>query len=123
MPRILYVDDNPGLLKLFGWVLPQHGYEVVSATNDTDATVLIKRHAVDLVISDWLHLPLGGYGLYEWLRAGTQTRKIPVLIFSGSLTKAGAQQLGLYSDRVLFLRKPSRQATLLAALRALLYPS
>ena len=50
--RILIVDDEPGVLDVSARTLRKAGFEVVTATNAQAARVLLRAHAVDLLITD-----------------------------------------------------------------------
>ena len=50
--RILIVDDEPGVLDVSARTLRKAGFEVVTATNAQTARVLLRAHAVDLLITD-----------------------------------------------------------------------
>lgn len=49
---LLLVDDDSGLLKLFGLRLISEGYSVVTAESGVEGLRVLNREKVDLVISD-----------------------------------------------------------------------
>ena len=51
-PRILVVDDNPGIAALMSQLLSMRGYEVVIAADAQQAEAEVKRQAPDLILSD-----------------------------------------------------------------------
>jgi len=52
MPKILVVDDEPGLRLLFSAELSDEGYEVVTAENCSEAAAVLASQQIDLVILD-----------------------------------------------------------------------
>ena len=51
-PRVLVVDDEAGIRTMLDFVLSRHGFEVVQASNGTEALRLYKESEFDLVITD-----------------------------------------------------------------------
>ncbi len=78
--KILIVEDDTDLLRLFQTVLKKEGYEVVTAEDGLQAMRYLEREYADLVISDLMMPNLDGYQLISALReAGHQ---IPILIIT-----------------------------------------
>lgn len=55
-PLILYADDSTTLLDGWKSVLELHGYDVLTASNGTEALEVFVSHPVDLVLLDY-HMP------------------------------------------------------------------
>ncbi len=51
-PRILIVDDEPGILDASSRALRRQGFEVTTASNAETARILLQSKTVDLLISD-----------------------------------------------------------------------
>jgi DNA-binding NarL/FixJ family response regulator len=60
--RLLLVDDDDSVLTGLGVVLEAHDFEVVTASNVTEALRLIASQAFDVLVTD-LHMPGAGDGL------------------------------------------------------------
>jgi response regulator RpfG family c-di-GMP phosphodiesterase len=56
IPRILVVDDEPGILDVCARTLRKHDFEVVTASDAHTARILLQAQAVDLLITD-LRMP------------------------------------------------------------------
>ncbi len=52
MPRILVVDDEPGIRMLYAAELEDEGYEVVSSENCREAAIALESQQIDLVVLD-----------------------------------------------------------------------
>src|ERR1700686_1016206 len=59
--RVLLVDDNDDLREAYQMGLENRGYEIVPASNVTDALKLIASEEFDVLLSD-LHMPDAGDG-------------------------------------------------------------
>ena len=81
--RVLFVDDEPGILKMVGKRLEIAGFEVVTAVDGEDA--LAKSFAVqpDLVVLDLMLPKISGLKVCPQLKQDPRTAQIPVIIFTG----------------------------------------
>jgi len=85
--KILFVDDEPDILKLTTFRLKNAGYEVLSATNGKEAMDLIKSTVPDLILLDW-NMPLvNGEQFCKQLRSDNSLKHIPVILFSATVNR------------------------------------
>jgi DNA-binding NtrC family response regulator len=61
MPRVLVVDDDEAVRMMMQEGLQRDGFEVVTASNVSDALRYIATEKFDVLLSD-LHMPLAGDG-------------------------------------------------------------
>jgi CheY-like chemotaxis protein len=80
--RVLLVDDQPKLLRLFERSLTKAGHEVVTAENGRAAIELVQAQDFDVVISDVRMPDMGGVELLRELHE--RDPDLPVLLVSGS---------------------------------------
>ena len=52
--RVLIVDDNSDVRRLFAIGLNQHGFEVKLAANGAEAVERIQEEQPDVIVLDWL---------------------------------------------------------------------
>jgi DNA-binding NtrC family response regulator len=101
--RVLLVDDQPELRRLFRRSLSRVGYVVVEAWNGRVAVELTRQQEFDVVISD-VHMPdMSGIELLEALHE--HDPDLPVVLTSGSpnsVTPLEASELGAFA----YLVKP-----------------
>lgn len=115
--NILVVDDELNLLELIAMGLEAAGYDVATATGESDALMHIKEEAIDLAVLD---LQLGltdGITLMEKIHAINP--RIPVIILTGygSIANAvDAMKRGAYS----YLTKPFESEVLLFEIRKIM---
>ena len=78
MKRVLAVDDEPSMLRLLEISLRQAGYQPITAKDGREALDIIRKQAVDCVVSD-LHMPrMDGLQLLKEIRR--ENAELPVII-------------------------------------------
>ena len=109
--RILIVEDDADLRRLFRMALTIHGYDVEEAGDGLEALHLIENEPPDLVVLDLMLRALDGVSVQQELAARTLTSRIPIVIVTGS-------DLDLSSlDVACVLRKPVMPDELVTAVR------
>ncbi len=79
--RILIVDDEPQIGRIFGLKLKLAGYDVVSTTSGADAIELIRADRFDVVLLDLLMPGVSGKEVLEKVRTFSQ---VAIIIFSAT---------------------------------------
>lgn len=120
MPTILVVDDDRSVLDLTKKFLGSHGYGVVVADNGSEALLLVKEAAPDLVLCDAKMPGLDGRGLLRMLKNGAGTRGLPVVMMSGERIDDTDVVGGLGDGADDYVLKPFSLPVLLARLEAVL---
>ena len=77
--RVLIVDDEPNIGRIFGLKLKLAGYDVVSTTCGAQAIELVQTQDFDVMLLDILMPDVTGMDVLEKVRAFSQ---IPIIIFS-----------------------------------------
>jgi DNA-binding NtrC family response regulator len=81
MPRILCVDDDPGVLLATEEILEGAGYEVVGVRNAEAALSVLTRGGIDLIVADY-RLP-GASGLEMLEQMKEDGLDVPVVVVTG----------------------------------------
>ncbi len=81
-PRILSVDDEPGILDSRELLLQCEGYEVLSAPDGEQALNLFEEHPVDMVLLDYLMPGMDGGRVAQEMKR--RRPAVPVIIVSAS---------------------------------------
>lgn len=116
-PRVLVVDDEPGVRKALQRGLGAEGMDVSVAADGPTALRLARTGAFDAVLLDIMLPGLSGYRVLQQLRA--EQVRTPVLLVSakdGEIDQADGLDLGADG----YLVKPFSFVVLLAQLRAVL---
>jgi signal transduction histidine kinase len=112
--RVLFVDDEAGIRRVFSLSLRDMGYEVETASNGEQALSSIADFRPDMVISDIKMPGMGGLELLK--RIKSENPDIEVLLLTGYGDMETAVQ-GLRWDAADFLAKPVQEEVLKQALR------
>jgi DNA-binding NtrC family response regulator len=115
--RILLVDDQPELRRLFRRSLVRAGHEVVEATNGRVAIRLVPDGEFDVVISDVRMPDMSGVELLEAIRA--QDPDLPVLLVSGSPDLETAKKAAAYGAAEYLLKPVALEKLRICAERAI----
>lgn len=119
--RLLMVDDDPTILKMFTLLFAKHGFEVITAIDGLQGVELALQRGPDLVFAD-LDMPqLDGWGMLRKLRDDFRTRELPIAFISAHddyreslrALDAGAQA---------YVSKGTRLESIIASARTLLEP-
>lgn len=118
---IAIVEDEPNVAATFRDIFEyERGWRTMMLADGQEALDQIRRVPPDGILLD-LGLPgLDGKSLFHMLQAWGETKKIPILIVTGS-PKWAIERLGLARCRVLY--KPCEMHALLAAMDELLAES
>ncbi|HIC94253.1 MAG TPA: response regulator [Anaerolineae bacterium] len=118
-PKILVVDDDRNLLRLFEYVLQKAGFTVITAMDGERGLELALAERPDLVMLDLKMPKLDGMEVLRKLKADPSTAAIPVVVITASAQKADAER-ALQEGAVGYLVKPFRIAELIYCVRTAL---
>jgi PAS domain S-box-containing protein len=119
---ILVVEDNQIIRKMVRVTLETAGYSVLEAPDGRTALELMGKRPPDLVLQDILLPDMDGFDLIKQLRALPGAAEIPILGFSGFLSRleqAKTLQVG-FTD---FVFKPVAPSRLLQVIQGHLVPA
>ncbi|OGU75789.1 MAG: response regulator [Ignavibacteria bacterium RBG_16_34_14] len=80
--KILLLDDDPAITKLFHYNLTKEGFHCVTATNVSEALELVKSYKFDLIISDIMMNEQDGYEFRDILLMDESFKFIPFIFLS-----------------------------------------
>jgi DNA-binding NtrC family response regulator len=110
--RVLLVDDNPALRRVFGRALEQWGYLVTEVSNGREAMMAAEVGEFDVVVSDVRMPDMGGVELLEAVHE--RDGDLPVVLMSGDTdldTAMKAAKFGAFE----YLTKPVSLGVLAAS--------
>lgn len=106
MQKILFIEDESALQKMFGDALFQEGYEVVSALDGEIGLRLAKEKQPDLILLDLIIPKYHGLEVLEKLKSDESTSEIPVVVLTNSEDMTDVQK-ALELGATTFLLKAS----------------
>lgn len=119
MPRVLIVDDDPGILKLVERALSPKGYEVFTATTGTEGLNQVQAEAPDIIVLDKVMPDIDGFEIARRLRREPAFAHIPIVILTGA-SELGDKLDAFNAGADDYLTKPFEVDELAARLAALL---
>jgi PAS domain S-box-containing protein len=117
---ILNVDDNDGARYAKTRILQSAGFEVVEATNGTDALATVKRGGIALVLLDVKLPDINGIEVCRRIKVDPDSAMVLVLQTSAALTGRADKIRGLEGGADNYLAAPIEADELIANVNALL---
>jgi DNA-binding response OmpR family regulator len=113
--RILIVEDDAGLRRMYQTALAGAGYLVEEAADGLEALRIVEAHAPDLVVLDLTLHAVDGLSVQEDLAGRALTSQIPIVIVTGSDAEVDALNVAC------LLRKPIMPDELVEAVQSCLH--
>jgi CheY-like chemotaxis protein len=82
MANIMFIDDDPVLLKLYSTRLSSDGHQVTTAGNGEAAIELLQTVIPDIIVVDLLMPKLNGFSFLEYINAHPQFNQVIRIVFS-----------------------------------------
>jgi len=120
-PHIVFVDDDPGILRMILRVLSAHQcpWEAHTFSDSQEAWKYLESHSVDSIVTDVTMPGMTGIELLRRLRSHAPTQHVPVTMLTG-LGDASLKCQVLDMGATDLLDKPFQPADLLSRLRSML---
>ncbi len=90
---ILIVEDDPKNLKLFRDLLQTSGYLTMEATDGAEGVEIARAHKPDLILMDILMPTMDGFKATKILKAGAETRNIPIIALTSYAMKEDEEKI------------------------------
>ena len=116
--RILVVDDVPANVKLLEARLSAEYFDVLTASNGTEALKLCQRAECDMILLDVMMPDMDGFEVCRRIKSDPLTHHIPVVIVT-ALDSPSDRVRGLEAGADDFLTKPVSDVVLLTRVRSL----
>jgi CheY-like chemotaxis protein len=124
----MVIDDNPIIQRAVYFALRDQGYQVLMVGEVSEATKIIRRERVDLVLVD-LSFPMeasaiggpqqDGFYFINWIQRTPEITKPPIVIIS-STDPAQYQDRAAAAGVRACIQKPLKKETLLAVAQSIL---
>ena len=119
MPKILVVEDNEMNRDMLSRRLERRGYQVVVAVDGQEGVAMARAQAPDLVLMDMSLPVVDGWEATRQLKAGAETRSIPVIALTAH-AMGGDRQKALEAGCDDYDTKPVDFPRLISKIEALL---
>ena len=114
---VMVVDDNPEILDFLSKILSEE-YFVISALSGEEATQILEKNQIDLIISDVMMEDMNGFQLCEKIKTNINISHIPVILLTAK-TDIESKIQGLEAGADAYIDKPFSPFHLKAQLRNL----
>lgn len=120
--NILIIDDDPGVRALLSEIFLERKHSVSAAPDGVQGLAAAKLNVPDAIVLDVDMPGLNGYEVCARLRAGPETRLVPILMLTGTTNFPGAMH-GLACGADDHITKPFNVEEVAARVQALLLRS
>jgi DNA-binding response OmpR family regulator len=111
--RVVWIEDDPELLRLGQLVLSHKGFEVITVNDSREGFETIRREKPDLVLLDLMMPDVDGWAIYNQIKAEAELKDTPVIVVTAK-AQAADKALALHLAKVDgYLVKPYDQNQLL----------
>ena len=119
---MLIVDDDPITHRVLRHYLEDVGYKLITAKSGGEALAVATRELPQLIIMDVLMPEMNGLEALRKLKHLDATKDIPVIVLTSSRLRL-TQLESTASGAAVFLTKPFKKSSLLAAVQSVVKPS
>lgn len=78
--KIVCIEDDAAMIELVTLILKSKGFEILGATSGPEGLELIAAHRPDLVLLDLMMPDMGGWDVYQRMKADEFMRTVPVIV-------------------------------------------
>ncbi|MEK7440112.1 MAG: response regulator [Chloroflexota bacterium] len=125
MARILYIEDDPGMIDLVTTIVTRRGYEITGAVGGHQGLEILKSQTKkpDLILLDLMMPDMDGWEVYQQIKANEATKDIPVIIVTAkaqNIDKVLGLQIAKVDD---YVTKPFGPQDLVSSIEKVLNKS
>lgn len=104
------IEDDDSVRGLLSICLSRRGAEVIEVQDVIEATKVLNKEKIDLIVTDLFMPRLNGFEFIKYVKTNPIKRVIPVLVVSGASQEQLNLALDCGADKV--LQKPIKSAAL-----------
>jgi two-component system response regulator VicR len=118
--RILCIEDETEMIDLMRLILSRKGYQVSGAAGGQEGLNKMRKELPDLVLLDLMMPEMGGWEVYQQMKADEKMKEIPVIVVTAKAQSID-KVLGLYIAKVEdYIAKPFSPSELLESVERVL---
>ncbi|HLE48858.1 MAG TPA: response regulator [Patescibacteria group bacterium] len=113
MPKVLLIEDDPLVVRMYQKILTFEGFQVESAPDGREGVMKAKEVKPDLIFCDVMMPKMNGIEVLELLKSDAETKEIPVIMLtnlSGTHDAELALQKGAFAYMVKSEYRPKEVA-------------
>ena len=114
-PKVLLVDDDRLIHRLYQPHLERAGYQMLSAFDGSEAVEVALREQPQLIVMDIMMPEVDGLSAMRELKQDDKTKNIPVIIMTANPHFHLSQMESQWAGAAVFLTKPFGPASLVSA--------
>ena len=119
--KIIFVDDEIFMRKLWKQILTEEGYEVFAVSTAEECLEVAETEKPDLIISDILLPRMDGLTLCEEIRKRESLCDIPIIVITGVFKDLAFRSRVDSSTADAFILKPLEEQQLLGKIQELIH--
>ena len=117
--KVLLIEDEAAIREMLRFALQQAEYEVLQSETAQQATDILAKESVDLILLDWMLPGISGVELCKRLKKDNNYKKIPIIMLTARAEEDDKIQ-GLNAGADDYLTKPFSPRELMARINAVL---
>ncbi len=82
MKKILMLEDDKFLIKIYGLKLREKGMEVIMMENGLGVLETVKREKPNLILLDLIMPKIDGFEVLKQLKKDNETKNVPVIVLT-----------------------------------------
>jgi CheY-like chemotaxis protein len=119
LPKVLLVDDDPLMHRLYRPHVERAGYEVLSAHTGMEAIEIALQNPPQIIVMDIMMPYLDGLSTVREIKRENTTKNIPVIVITANPQYHLSQQESKWAGADCFLTKPFPPGKLVSAIEQL----
>lgn len=123
MAKVLLIDDDQVLLKLYSTRLSADHHQVVTASNGQEGLELVSKQTPDVILLDLLMPKLNGFKFIESIKKSPTTASIPIVVFSSVANQEQVDRLNQLGVTTFLNKIDVTPTQLVSVINQLLPPS
>ena len=120
MKRILFVDDDPLVVRIYQEALSKQGFQVDTAKDGVTAAKALQAAKPDLMVLDLMMPKLSGVDVLKFVRNERDLANLPVIVLSNSYMHDLAREAAVEGAKKALLKVRCTPTVLLGVIRELL---
>jgi CheY-like chemotaxis protein len=118
-PKVLLVDDDPLIHRLYRTHIERAGYQMLSAFTGMGAIEMVANEHPQVIVMDIMMPQMDGLSAIREIRSDDITKDIPVIVITANPQYHLSQQESEWAGATEFLTKPFGPDNLVSAIKRL----